>query len=76
MQKLYDSNGCASPQHDHGLRQNNSEAARCLHVAPSVCSGSVAHCHQVMGAGPDGLEGGQVLENGSPSELLAKSSGM
>jgi hypothetical protein len=31
---------------------------------------------QVMGARRDGLEGGQVLENGSPEELLANSSGM
>jgi hypothetical protein len=31
---------------------------------------------QVMGARQDGLEGGQVLENGSPEELLANSSGM
>jgi hypothetical protein len=31
---------------------------------------------QVMGARADGLEGGHVLENGSPDELLAKPSGM
>ncbi len=75
MQKLDDSNGCTSPQHVHGLRHNNSEAAH-LHVTPEARSGRVAYRLQVMGAGPGGLEGGQVLENGSPNELLAKPFGM
>jgi hypothetical protein len=74
MPSRHCSNGRAPPQHNHGLRPYNCEPSRRIGVLQR------AHLTrlrlQVMGARRDGGEGGQVLENGSPQELMADACGM